>query len=568
MRRRCAHILLTLILVLAWPIAANTPGDPLVWRVPDGGRERAEEIVARLTPDQRVAQLLLVGWPTVEPSPEVMRWITERGLGGIKVFGWNGNDLAALTASIAEMQAAAVASGAQIPLYVATDQEGGWVRHVRGTTSITPGNMAIGATALPYDAYMSGRYIASELRALGINMNFAPTVDLYRNPEAHVIGPRAFSSDPELSGLLGTAFYRGSDELRVIATAKHFPGHGNASGDSHGMLPVIYDSWESIWETDLVPFRMLIRAGVPAVLSGHLAFPETDAGATPASISSFFKHEILRDTLGFEGVVVTDDLYMLGAIDYAVERGWSFPRLVREAVLAGNDLVMLSRTPPFDGDVWRELRDAYDTDPLFRARVDESATRNIAVKLAYLAGDEAVPLTPDPARVGEAMRTVESQSYLMDLAGRSITVVHDREFPVDPGSAGRTLLVGRDGDFFRAGGRHYPGAAQFRISKTLFYRTDNDERAALIERAAAYDTVVFSVSDPGTAGLLAALEPLGVRVVVISVLSPIYLSDAAWVSAAVAAYGWGRESFDAAFAVLRGDYEATGVLPVRMVVDE
>ena len=133
-----------------------------------------EQIMADMSDEERVAQLLMVSWAAEEPTPEVMRWIRERNIGGVKVFGWNGENLTTLAEAIDEMQQVSIATENGIPLFTATDQEGGWVRHVKDGTSVTPGNMAIGAGGLPYDALMTGRYIGLELRALGINMNFAP----------------------------------------------------------------------------------------------------------------------------------------------------------------------------------------------------------------------------------------------------------------------------------------------------------------------------------------------------------------------------------------------------------
>jgi len=224
------------------------------------------------------------------------------------------------------MQTAALARNG-IPLFTATDQEGGWVRHVRGNTAITPGNMAIGAGGLPQDAYLSGYHIGKELNALGINMNFAPTVDLYTNPEAMVIGPRAFSDDPVQAGILGAAFARGLSATGVLATAKHFPGHGNADGDSHGVLPVLNETLEELRELELVPFRMMIAEGVPAIMSAHLAFPSVEPSGAPASLSSRFQRDILRGELGFEGIIITDDLYMGGATVYQARTKQSFAEL-------------------------------------------------------------------------------------------------------------------------------------------------------------------------------------------------------------------------------------------------
>lgn len=541
------------------------PSDAMQWPVEDS--TVYDQIIAlrdAMSDEERVAQLLMVSWPSEAPSPEIMRWIRERNIGGVKIFGWNGEDLPVLTDTIALMQAESIATGTGIPLFTATDQEGGWVRHVKGGTSITPGNMAIGASGLPYDAMMSARYIGLELRALGINMNFAPTVDVYVNPEAHVIGPRAFSADPVQSGLLGIAYYRGLQQVGVIATAKHFPGHGNAGGDSHGMLPVIDDDLDTIWERDLLPFRMLVREGVPAILSGHLSFPRITGDNSPASISSVFKEDILRGMIGFEGIAITDDLYMRGALDYGVEEGWDFPELVKRAIEVGNDIVMLSRTPNFDGEVWRRLITAYREEPAFRRRVDESVVRVLLLKYAYLRPAARVPLQPDRAAISEHLRTAESQHFFLDQAGRSVTVIADEAIPFRPTEDERILLAGKDPDFFREGQAHYPGSAEFRFSGTSFYQSDAADRAQFARLADLYDTVVFLLSDPDSVQVLEAGSEGSARIIVYSTLTPIYLDELPWVETAIAVYGWGRESFAAGFSVLRGDTEALGVLPIHL----
>ena len=176
------------------------------------------------------------------------------------------------------MQRSAADTRLGIPLFIATDQEGGWVRHVKSKTSITPGNMAIGASGLPYDAYWSGYYIGQELKSIGINMNFAPTVDVYSNIDAHVIGPRAFSQDPLETAQLALAYFKGMEETGVVSTAKHFPGHGNAAEDSHGILPRIDISFDTLWERELLPYRYLIDRDLPTVMSGHLSLPPGDLG--------------------------------------------------------------------------------------------------------------------------------------------------------------------------------------------------------------------------------------------------------------------------------------------------
>jgi beta-N-acetylhexosaminidase len=518
-----------------------------------------------MSDEEIVGQLFLVGWPTTEPTPELMRWIRERNIGGVKIFGWNGTDLVGLTRSISRMQEAALATTNGIPLFTATDQEGGWVRHVKDGTSLTPGNLAIGASGLPYDAYRSASIIGRELRTLGINMNFAPTVDVYSNPEAHVIGPRAFSSDPVETALLGVAYFRGLEEQGIIATAKHFPGHGNAAGDSHGMLPVIADDWNELWERDLIPYRFLIREGVPAILSGHLSFPSISGEATPASISSFFKTEVLRERLDFEGIVITDDLYMGGALVYGRQRGWSFAEICLQAIEAGNDMIMLSRTPGFNDEIWRTIFDAYRNDPVIRQRVRQSVRRILAIKLQYLKDDNAVPMAPSSSGLRRRVPDPEAAEFFLDQASRSVTVVRDESLPFSPEPGERILLVGNDRDFIGEGRKRFPGADLLTFETVNFYYSSPSDRARFARIANRYDTIIYCLSNPNTLQVLQEAGPLSARVIVFSILTPVYLTELPWVRDAVAVYGWGRESFEAGYAAILGDYAPGGRMPVRFV---
>lgn len=529
-------------------------------------RAHVDYLFSAMSDEERVAQILMLAWGRDEPSGEILRWIRERNVGGVKVFGWNGEDLPSLTRSLDQMQRASVATTAGIPLFTATDQEGGWVRHIKGGTLITPGNMAIGATGLPYDAFMTGEYIGMELRALGVNMNFAPTVDVYVNPEAHVIGPRAFSSDPRDTALLGLAFFRGMEQSGVIATAKHFPGHGNATGDSHGVLPVIADDFDTLWQRDLLPFRTLIREGVPAILGGHLSFPEITGVGTPATLSPFFNIGVLRNQLGFQGLVITDDMYMGGATVYAQRQRWSFAELIKEAVIAGNDIIMLSRTPGFNGEIWNTLITAYREEERFRKRVDESVRRILDVKVAFLLPEWRVPLFPDWREISAFIRQPAAVEFLRDHSARSVTVLRDAYIPHRRAPGERVLLVGKNPVFLAEGRQFYRGAGELLLTGGDFYLPLQADRQRLLQRAPGYDTIIFLLSDPNTLALLRDLEDLNRNVIVYSILTPIYLRELPWVRSAIAVYGWGRESFQAGFSALRGDFEPEGTLPIRLDV--
>lgn len=553
----------TLILAGALLLNVTAGAEPSFWDETDD-TSLIPALVEGMSREEKLAQLLLVGWPTPRPTPELLRWIRARNIGGVKIFGWNGENVITLASSIREMQEAARETPHQIPLFTATDQEGGWVRHVKGTTTITPGNMAIGATGLPYDAYQSAYYIGRELRTLGINMNFAPTVDVYTNPEAHVIGPRAFSDDPTSVAVLGLAYYQGLEANRVVATAKHFPGHGNAAGDSHGILPVLSETEEELWERDLVPYRVLIREDLPAILSGHLSFPNIIDADTPASLSHHFKTRILRNKLDFQGIVITDDLYMYGALAYAEAHALSFAELCVAAIRAGNDMIMLSRTPGYNEALWETLVQTYSTDPAFRARVDESVGRVLRVKLRYLKPEDRVPLEPDLEAVAAGLPDPDGRSFFLEQAARSVTVVADELIPYRPESDGSILLTGSDPDFLEQGLRYYPSADALRLRTRDFRSINANDRARLRSAKQRYDTIVFCLSGPETLQLLRELEDSEAQVIVFSILTPVYLAEVPWARTVIAAYGWGVESFQAGFSVLRGDYTAEGSLPIRL----
>ncbi|MFW5688035.1 MAG: glycoside hydrolase family 3 protein [Spirochaetota bacterium] len=534
--------------------------------VPD--EQLLPDLLDAMTPEELIGQTLMLGWLGEDPSADVLGWLRTTNLGGVKVFGWNGGDLVRLARAIGTMQEVAVSHRLEIPLLTATDQEGGWVRHVKGsgdlTTMITPGNMAIGAANLPYDAYRSAYFIGAELRALGINMNFAPTVDVYVNPEAHVIGPRAFSNDPVQSGVLGVAFYHGLEEARVISTAKHFPGHGNAADDSHGVLPVLEDSWEELVERDLVPFRFLINEGVPAVLSGHLNFPNISGDGRPASLSAAFKQRILREELGFDGLIITDDLYMVGAWEYGADRGWGIEEIVIESLRVGNDMVMLSKTPEPAGTLLDRTLEYYHENAAFRRRIRDAAAQVVQLKLDYLKPDDRVPLVPDVESLSMIMRESTAGEFFRDQAGRSVTIVRDAAIPLTVTADERVLLAGKDRDFLRIGAEFIPQAETYRIDSSRFFTASPADQARFRALAERHDTIIFCLSDPHTAQLLEAISDLDVTVIAYSILTPVYLAGLPWVDSALAVYGWGVESFRAGYSALLGRTPAPGRLPVTL----
>lgn len=515
-----------------------------------------DELLAAMSETEMLGQIFLFGWFGSSPSEDILSWIREKKIGGVKVFGWNAADVEQLAESVATMQRAAAKTRLEIPLLVATDQEGGWVRHIKSQTSITPGNMAIGATGLPYDAYWSGYYIGTELKTLGINMNFAPTVDVYSNTDAHVIGPRAFSHDPEQTARLALAYFKGLEKAGVISTAKHFPGHGNAAEDSHGTLPEISATLSVLHERELVPYRHLIRKGLPAIMSGHLSFPSVIEKGLPASLSPFFMSELLRNRMGFEGIVITDDMRM-----HAVAaRHRNTAQACFEAFMAGNDMIMVSRDSEVHRRVWDYFYGQLQSNEEFRSRLEESVRRILGVKMRYLRREDAVPLYPDAHNVEQKIPSKEAEEFFFDQACRSVSIIRNALLPIEKEQE-NILIAGQLTRFLRIGKRYYPNADIIDIPYHPFYEAAESTIERVKKRARNYETVIFCLANPNGAQVLDGLKDLPADVVVLSTLTPTYLSERPWVDTAIAVYGTGEESAVAGFAALRGMIEPEGAVP-------
>ncbi len=514
-----------------------------------------------MSDDEALAQIFMFGWAGSEPSPLLIRWVTERELGSVKVFGWNTENEIQVAEAVTFLQEEAQKSHFQIPLYVATDQEGGLIRHVKGTTSDTPGNLAIGASGYPLDAWYTGYYISKELRALGINMNFAPTVDLYTNIDSTVIASRSFGIDPHFTGVLGASFSEGSLAAGVIPTAKHFPGHGDTGIDSHGRLPEIDADKKTLYERELVPFLYLIEEGIPAIMSGHLGFPNIMETGEPASLSYYFLTELLRNELGYEGLIITDDMMMNGATSYT----GSLSTAVELAIRAGNDIVISSTTPQWEESIWTLSSLLMETDASFNEIVRKAAYRVLLSKLDYFKGENHVPIFPDIEAIPSLVPDPEAEAFFTSQAARSITVFKKGDFPytVEKAQEERILVAAQFQEVFDEASYRYGSLDYHFFRYNLSSAEIHTEGMRLLNQSQYYDTVIICVSNTTSRRIAQYLENSGKKVIVISVLEPVHVFDFDWADSIVLAYSYSAFSFRAAFSALLGDYIPKGTLPME-----
>ncbi|MBN1523113.1 MAG: glycoside hydrolase family 3 protein [Spirochaetales bacterium] len=521
------------------------------------GHDLITAITEEMTDTELLGQVFFLGYVGKTPSPEILNFIKNRNLGGLKIFTRNVSTVYQTAGDIHFMQQASQQTRFKIPMFVATDQEGGWVLHIRGDVSRTGGNLSLGAAGIPKDAYTSAFFIGEELKAMGINMNYAPNLDIYSNSDADAVGPRSFSQNPKEVGLFGVAYLRGMIDSGIIATGKHFPGHGATNLDSHGYLPEINISFDTLYERELLPYRMAIREGLPAIMSAHLAFPQITHDKTPATLSKFFLTDVLRGKLGFKGIVVTDDMEMNGVL----LNGNSTATACYKAIMAGADMVLVSHTPAQQEHTWQLLIGLMKTDPAFRQRVKTSVERILTLKFSVFRGEKPFPFLPDLPSLSAKIPAPDAPDFFFQSLCRGSTIVGDNRIPFVQKPEEKVLIAAHYADFIKEGKIRYPEADTLLIPWSSLYYATEEEIRLVTQKAASYDTVIVCLSSLASLDILKRLERLGNKVIVVSALTPVYLKDTPWVKSAVAVYGESREAFKIGFAILAGDFTPEGRLP-------
>jgi beta-N-acetylhexosaminidase len=503
-------------------------------------------------------------------------------LGGIVYFRWTNNltepaQIAHLSNGI---QSAALDQPAGIPLLIATDQEHGVVSRVWSPATEFPGSMALGATRRPADAFDAGRVTADELRALGINQNYAPVADVNVNPGNPVIGVRSFGESPELVSSMTAAAVAGTQRRDVSATLKHFPGHGDTVTDSHTGVPWIFHSREQWEQTDAPPFRAGIAAGADVVMTAHVIMPElqsdcdveTQEGCDPATLDPEILTGLLREELGFEGVVVTDALNMAG-----VREKYGDERVPVLALKAGADMPMMvdTTTDTVSLEVaYDAVMDAVRSGELTEDRIDESVRRVLEVKADR--GLLAHPFVSEHS----APRKLGTREHLA-VAGRvgdhSVTLIRNDagQLPLTAATGRKVLVTGYRSVSSTSNAEpaaHLAGELGRHGVTTDLFETGTAPSSATIaaaqERARASDVVVVATSNAsGSASqrnLVNALIDTGRPVVVVATRNPYDIAGLSRASTYVASYSWTAPSMQAVARVLLGDVNPSGALPVRI----
>ncbi|HBT16186.1 MAG TPA: glycoside hydrolase, partial [Firmicutes bacterium] len=263
------------------------------------------KLLSEMSLEEKVGQLLLIGFEGRRPNREVAEFIKEGKVGGVVLLSRNAEEAGEAADLICVLQKLATAGSHALPLFIAVDQEGGSVVRLTEGVTVFPSNMALGATGCSDYALLAAEAVGGELASLGVNMNFAPVLDVNNNPRNPVIGIRSFGEDPELVAEFGKMAIKGYQNRGVATVAKHFPGHGDTAFDSHLTMPRVPYTMERLFQLELVPFQAAIACGVDCIMTAHLAFPAIEANpGLPATLSETVLTGLLRQKMGFDGLII------------------------------------------------------------------------------------------------------------------------------------------------------------------------------------------------------------------------------------------------------------------------
>jgi beta-glucosidase-like glycosyl hydrolase len=335
---------------------------------------------------EKIGQLLMVGIPIYLSDQWVQRRMHTQKIASYILFKKNTPDAASAQLLTRKLHDLAEKNGIA-PLLIAIDQEYGRVVRINQGITRLPAAYGLGRINSPTHTFNACKIAGRELRALGINVNFAPVADVNTNPDNPIIGTRSYGEDPEKVALMVKHAIKGYQDAGIICSAKHFPGHGDVDIDSHISLPVSNKTIDDLYKAELIPFQGAIKEHVPIIMTAHIIYPKIDS-KWPATVSSFFLTELLRQNLKFNGVVISDDLEMK-----ALKQFGPIEDLAVKMILAGCDMLIISENLTHDVSVdaiFQALVDAVQNNVIPETRLNQAVERILQLK-------ESIALKPKPS---------------------------------------------------------------------------------------------------------------------------------------------------------------------------
>ncbi|MFD2925197.1 glycoside hydrolase family 3 protein [Halobacillus naozhouensis] len=534
-----------------------------------------EQAIENMTINEKIGQMLMPdfrkweGENVTEMLPEIEQIVKEYHLGGVILFRENVVTTEQTAKLVADYQAAAEKYG----LLMAIDQEGGIVTRLQSGTDM-PGNMALGATRSSELSYDVGQAIGEELSALGINMNLAPVLDVNNNPDNPVIGVRSFGESPELVADLGVAYTEGLQSTGVAATAKHFPGHGDTAVDSHLGLPEVPYDKERLMKVELYPFQQAMDAGIDAIMTAHVTFPKIDDTkviskkdgtkiSLPATLSPKVLTGLMREDMGYDGVIITDALNM----NAITEHFGSVDAVIR-AVKAGTDIVLM---PVGLEQVVKGLLEAVESGEISVDRIEESVERILTLKLnrGVIKSETATNMDEVLANARQVVGSDAHKQVEKEAAEQSITLVkNDGSLPLNSASDDKIVVIGNTyiNSLYQSVLSHHGNTELIDASGPLSMEQLNQLESADTIIAGTYTYNVSGRSENSSQMQLVnqLVEELDVTVIGVGIRNPYDIMGYPEIDGYLAQYGFREASFEATAATLFGKNNPSGLLPVTI----
>jgi beta-N-acetylhexosaminidase len=531
------------------PEAAPSPPAPVASEVQLA--QRVDALLAPMSFEQKIGQLMMVGFGGTAVNDDIAGLVKGRRVGGVCLFKRNivsAQQVAKLNDEVRALMADT------IPPFIAVDQEGGNVVRISEGAVVLPGNMALGATGSTQLAYEAGRAQGEGLKLLGFNMNLAPVLDVNVNPRNPVIGIRSFGDRPDRVAQFGVDFIRGQQDAQIVTVAKHFPGHGSVDADSHRALPVMRESEAEVMR-QLEPFSRAIQGGLDGLMTAHVAVPSLTHSSLPATLSPQILTGLLRQKLGFDGLVLTDELEM-----EAIAKSYGVGPAAVSAIKAGADMVLIPWTPEKKLEVYQALLASGRSGDISAARLDDAVRHILTAKVKR-------GLFAAPAPLATRMEEVAHRDHhaVADQVSReSVTLLRTdgRTFPLKPGQG--LLVVTPEPALAQAIVRRDKTARVLVVPGYPGLQARADLRQRVRELALESKVVVVGVLNSRQLELVTMAAAADRPVVVVTLGLPYLAEQATEARAVLALYTYRASSAEAAAASLFGEQGTPGRLPVSL----
>lgn len=510
---------------------------------------------------EKIGQMIVTGFPTLEMTPEIKEVIEQYQVGNIILFSHNIKNKIQLGGLVAELQRwFTMHTG--IPGFITIDQEGGRVTRMPKDATNVAGAMAIAASGRPENAYAAGRMTARELKALGINFNLAPVMDVNNNALNPVINVRSYGDSVATVSEYGIQMMKGLLEGGVMSSLKHFPGHGDTSVDSHIGLPIIEKTLEELEQLELLPFKAAIEQGAQAIMSAHILFPQIEKSGVPGTMSYTIITEILKEKLGFEGLVVSDCLEM-----DAIKRFYGTAKGALGAVKAGVDLVFISHTPERVKEAVHLIEEAVSTGDLDEAVIDAAVAKILAYKAQYATiGEPDYELVACDAhrRANELMRMeticcVKGEVQPVQTGDKQVLFIGSYSYRSDLASSS----VNQDLSFPQYMGDYFKTAYEI-----IDIDPSEEQINTVLQKALGCGHIVIGLfnarENQGQLALVQKLLAAGLQVTAITLGRPYDLALLEGEFCGIAAFEYSVDAFKSLIPILNGEVKPTAKITIQL----